>query len=686
MAALAHSFSETTTISSLIGTTYTTVHTHASSNFVAGDVYLISVKLKLFGELVTGLVQCKVRHGSTDFADSEALLIPATASGGADFPHPYHWFEKWTAVSSEDITVQIRGSGATGEAQVDQVEFVAVRLDDLTVNTDYWYSDVATDTALSVAGIDGASISLTPPASTDLWVMAFGRVDIGSITTSAGSRIVSTGTFNESRPSNAKEGDDSTNEIWLCTNERVYIGLANSAQTFTEQSYVESGPTGNVLHSRMFALRLNVFRNRKVAWTAGAEVLQSATPWADPFQTGQTLTPDVTGDSWISVNGIFDSGAALREILHRLQMDNADQPPTQTADTYDEAWALDADNEIPFGTQTVEALTASTTYTFDWEGHTNTTAGAPQVIDRSFCAFTFELASNDITSSGALSVPIPGVAASALLTFAATAALAVAQPAVAATAAETFTSTAALTVPAPSVVASSALTFTATGALLVPMPSVAGTADIAGVPITSDGALSVPAPSVAGSALETFEGSGALTVSAPAVAGTASETFTGTAALSVAQPSVAGSALESFTGSGALTVTAPSTAGSAEITGEVGEPAPVLLGIGGGFAGGGTGAPASKAQRAIERKVDKLVDALLAEPEIQAPAEEVVQPAAPATPRAPIPLPGPIRAPAPLVFPTVEIAESRPLNLTKATEDAEDSINRVLLAAVAAMQ
>ena len=391
MAELAHSHSETTTISSLIGTTYTTVHTHASSNFVAGGKYLIRVKAKLFGELVTGLVQIKVRHGTTDFADSEMLVIPATASGGADFPHPYCWFEVWTAVSGEDITVQIRGSGANGEAQVDQVEFVALRLDSLTEDVDYWYDDVATDTALSVAGINGATISLTPPAGTDLWVMTFGRVDIGSITTSAGSRIVSTGTINESRPSSAKEGDDATNEIWVCDHERVFINLGNTAQTFTEQSYVESGPTGNVLHSRIFALRLNVFKNRAVAWTAAAEVL-ATTAWGDAFQTGVTYTPDVTGDSWISVGGVFDAGAALREVLHRLQIDNTDQPPTQTADTYDEAWALDADNEIAFGTQTVEALTGSTQVTLDWEGHTNSTTGGPQVVDRSLVIFSFELA------------------------------------------------------------------------------------------------------------------------------------------------------------------------------------------------------------------------------------------------------------------------------------------------------
>ena len=170
--------------------------------------------------------------------------------------------------------------------------------------------------------------------------------------------------------------------------------------------------------------------------------------------------------------------------------------------------------------------------------------------------------SNDITSTGGLSVPAPGVVASALLTFAATAALAVAQPAVAASALETFTSTAALTVPTPSVAGSGALTFTATGALVVPMPVVAGTAEISGVPITSTGALNVPAPAVAGSASETFSGSGALSVPRPSVAGTATETFAGSAALQVGQPSVAGSALETFTGSGSLAVPAPSVAGS----------------------------------------------------------------------------------------------------------------------------
>lgn len=395
MAEQAHSFSETTTISSLVGTTYTTIHTHAASNFVAGGDYIIVVKAKLFGESTTGLVQIKVVHGSTDFADSEHLIIPATASAGADFPTPYAWFVRWTAVDTEDILVQIRGAGAPSEANANQVHVVAMRLDGLTEDADYWYDDVATDTALSVAGIDGATISLTPAAGTDLWVLAFGRVDIATITTSFGSRIVSTGTFNESRPSNAKEGDDATNEIWVCANERVFVNLGATAQTFTEQSYVESGPTGNVLHSRIFALRLNIFNNRTVSWNAAAEVLATSA-WGDAFASG-SITPTVTGDCWISVGGIFDSGQALREVLHRVQFDTSsppatDQPPNQTTNSYDECWALDADNEIHFGVQTVEALTSSTTYNLEWEGHTNSVTGAPQVVDRSLVMFTFELA------------------------------------------------------------------------------------------------------------------------------------------------------------------------------------------------------------------------------------------------------------------------------------------------------
>ena len=389
MAEQAHTFTETTTISANVGAAYQTVHTHAASNFVVGGDYIIVVKAKLFGESTTGFVGIKVRHGTTDFADSVQDIIPATASANVDFPHPYAYFVRWTAVSGEDITVQITGTGTTAEANADQIEVVAMRLDGLTENTDFWYDDEPTDTALSVAGINGASISLTPDAGTDLWVMSFGRVDIATITTSFGSRIVSTGTFSESRPSNIKEGDD-TGEIWICYNERVYINLGNTAQTFTEQSYVESGPTGNVLHSRIFALRLNVFKNRAVAWTAGAEVL-GTTDWGDAFQTGVSYTPEVAGDAWLSVAGILDAGAALREVSHRVQIDNTDAPPTQTADFYDECWALDADNEIAFGTQTVENLSAAA-HTIDWEGDTNSTTGGPQVVDRSLVIFSFELA------------------------------------------------------------------------------------------------------------------------------------------------------------------------------------------------------------------------------------------------------------------------------------------------------
>jgi hypothetical protein len=388
MAELAHAFVEQTTRQTVTGVTYGTVASIPSSEFVADGVYIIRITALIDSSTTNFRMETKFIHGSTDFSGVEYAKKTLTAGSGA--PYTYIGHQVWTAVSGEAINLQIRGLDAAQVVGADTIAMVVARLDaDLVENTDYWQAERNVDDALDTTGVNGANISLTPPAGTDLLVLTCSRIDVDSVTSSFGSRIISTGTFNESSPSGVREGEISA-EFLITSHARVFTGLAASAQTFTEQSFSEQSSGGIRTNSKLFAIRLDVFKNHVSAWTVAAEVL-GTTDWADPFQVGISLTPDVAGDVWIIANAVFDAGNALREVAYRLQVDNVDQPTGWEAGDLIESTA-DATDEMPFGTQTVENLTAAA-HTFDFEGDASGgTTGAPEVEDRMLCAFTFELA------------------------------------------------------------------------------------------------------------------------------------------------------------------------------------------------------------------------------------------------------------------------------------------------------
>ena len=400
MAAIAHSFSEQGTRQTVTGVTYTAVLTHASSNFVAGAKYRIRVTAGIDSANTTNLVKARVVHGSTEFAGSE--YIKDVLEAGATRPYSYIWQTVWTAVSGEAVALQIASDAAGIVVGADQIQITVMRLDaDLVENTDWFFAQYGGDpTTLTLAGVDGASIMFTPPAGTDWCVETSARHDVGSTARSYGSRIVSSGTFNESVPTGFREGEN-LSEFLLMSQIRVFTALAASSQTFKEQSFNTQSAGDTRTHSSIFAFNLNKFKEHVSAWTVAAEVL-GTTDWADPYQVGVSLTPSVAGDVWIIAQALFDCGNALREVAQRLQIDNVDSFGVWSATDYFES-SNDATDETPFGTQTVENLSAAA-HTFDHEGDCSSVTGAPEVQHRSLCAFTFELAAAAAVLPGPLHV------------------------------------------------------------------------------------------------------------------------------------------------------------------------------------------------------------------------------------------------------------------------------------------
>ena len=391
MAQQPHAVTEQTTRQTVTGTASTmvaevTAAALASAGISVGDDVLIRVTALIDAPSVNTIVQAAVAHASTLFDDSIYSKEPA---GPTTAPQTvtYVWQRVWTVVSAEDINFQIRALVASTTVGAQFIEIVVMSLEGLT----YYWNEVTGDTALSTTPLtDGAVVTFTPAAGEDVLVLTSARHDTVSVTTEYGSRIFSSGTFSETQPYGQSEGEDATDDILLFSHARVFLGLGAVSQTFREESFNAVGASsGTRENSTIFALPLSQFKNHGAWWTEADEALQT-TDWLDPFQVGRQVTPDVTGDWWMIAQAVIDNTAAGREIRYRLQVDNADQPPGLSADGRYVDSSQDATDEMIFGTQTVEALTASTTYTMDFEGDGDSTGANSE--DHTLCAFSFELA------------------------------------------------------------------------------------------------------------------------------------------------------------------------------------------------------------------------------------------------------------------------------------------------------
>lgn len=385
MTIIAHSFSEQTTRQTVVGTTYTTVLSHASGNFTAGGKYLIMVTALC--DLPVGAtdhIRMRTIHGATAFADSEYVLEPSNANKR----YNYSWFKVWTAVGGEAIDFQISCSNVAATVGADQICIFAMRLDaDLIENTDWFFNEVATDSALTTTPLDGASVTFTPTVSTNWLVLSTAQLDVDSLTVNYATRIQPSGTYSDAVPKWSREGEDVA-ETFIATLGRVFEDVGAVSQTFKEQSFNEVGNSGNRLHSAIFALNLNRFRTKAHIYDPSNDELGTIL-W-DDLLGNLSIFPDSTGDVWIVLSGIFDLNSAGNEITHRLTVDEVDQPATQTTDQYAEEEGADDIDELAVWRQTVENLSA-TIHDISWEAEASASVNGPEVRDKMMVAITMEL-------------------------------------------------------------------------------------------------------------------------------------------------------------------------------------------------------------------------------------------------------------------------------------------------------
>jgi hypothetical protein len=389
---LGHTFVEVTTPQTRKGKIYADIPgaSIADANLVDGKKYLLVFTAQVSHSDRGQDGYIRAVHGSNPFEGSELAFEPTW--GDVVSYYTYAWFTVWTAVPGQDVKLQFRTEAPSRDTmRADQITMTAIKLsDDLTEGTDWFFNENTIDTTLAASYGTGnsASITFTPSGSDDWLVLATAQLDPASITVPQKTRINATGGVTDIGVEWWQEAEDATFDRMVETLAKVYTPTATST-TFTTQSE-SSSATGTRLYNSLFALNLNKLQNHAFQATPGAISIDTR----DRFSTSTnvattTITPAAAGDVWCLGFDMFTSTSQYY-IRQRMQVDNIDQPPTQTGDFYgtpDTTW--DITDKYGYAMQTIESLPAAP-HILDVDATTGATGNT--VEDRLAMCVTMNLA------------------------------------------------------------------------------------------------------------------------------------------------------------------------------------------------------------------------------------------------------------------------------------------------------
>ena len=359
----------------------------ASSFFTTSKQYLITSTAAFSHSDVAENGWIWMKHGTTNFTGSIMKREPMTASSR----YSYAYFTVWTAVVSEGIDMRF-GRPTAGTVGSDQSTIFIMNLsDDLTENTDWVYASDSSSLTHTTTFATEAAATINPPVESQDWLnMVHAHQLYNNVTVNCDLRI--NDFASATSPLYTEEGEDSVFNDELC---RVIAKVNTGVSTGNKTVSVEvrddgtSAGTQNVTdYSQAFALNLHKFAARASVYTA-ASTGNLGADYATNCQT-VNITPTITGDIFIWAQLNNDPMSLGEAMEMRLQVSNADQPPSQTTDNYEFNDNSDTTNAMPWIMQTVENLTTGAK-TLDIDGSV-AAADTVTVDQRVLFAFSMELA------------------------------------------------------------------------------------------------------------------------------------------------------------------------------------------------------------------------------------------------------------------------------------------------------
>ena len=381
----------------------------SSSFFTAGNKYLIMAVGQFDGSAIASNAQVQLVHGSTAFADSEMRKEPMVATTAR---YTWAYWTVWTAVAGEGIDAQFAAQAGTVGFDNGGI-FVMNLSDDLTENTDWFVSEETSTVVHPVTPTwsSGASITFTPGTAGNDWlVMAKHRFLFDNIDVNGQFRLERSGEASSTFPLLTEEGEDASLadiNMWMLF--RVFnLGVASNTFTaqFNDDGTFVTGSQNDKTHTGVFALNLNKFRNIASTYTEAAVAISNVADYGTNVAT-TTITPTFAGDVFVLSEWNYDAIGTAEDVKGRMQIDNSDQPPTQTSDAYAQSRPSDGTNELPIMYLTVENLSAAA-HTVDLDASVlPLSTGAGEAEERNIVAFTMQVQKDTKALTDSIDLPDP---------------------------------------------------------------------------------------------------------------------------------------------------------------------------------------------------------------------------------------------------------------------------------------
>jgi len=368
-------------------TNWSTELTMDKADFTSDAKYLIIVKAMVSIDSLATNLGVRVAHGTTPtvFDRSSQRM----ESGLATTFYPYFWFTVFDQpTTTEDIIIQMKTFGTGETVLLDQIEMLAINLDDL--DTDDWRFNQSTTSVENPdptpEATNRAAITWTP-ASTENWMLLWGaeisvnRLDIqhnqGLWVDTVQKQYMSA------------EGEDAA-EV------RVYGGLVatqldNTEHTLEVRTGNESTGGSHDFHegSAIFALRLPAFEDSEIFAYDDTEIdaSQALTEVANI-----DITPTTTGSFVVIASAVWDTSSVTPQITTAQMTDAGTVFPTgdDTLASIIDPWEVE--DEIVFTLMGIQTLQALASEDLDFDVRTPVAQTLARIEDRSMVTFSLELA------------------------------------------------------------------------------------------------------------------------------------------------------------------------------------------------------------------------------------------------------------------------------------------------------
>jgi hypothetical protein len=407
MAAIDYAYAQATTRDSQTGVTWKTVLTLSGSNLTASKKYLIIVCAHVDSSDNGESARIRVQSSGATITDSEENIELNTTTTR----HCYLWFDqRTTGASPGDITLQVAGNVAGHTVGADQMAILAINLeDDLTENTDWYYSHATTDHVADTAWetTNVASVSVTGN-DTDPWlILCSSRMTIDDLAVQYESGIDYTGTSDPEFYA-GREGEQA-NDLYILTTAMVHVA-ASGGTTYAERYRLDAAGNGGETRTdgKVFTLNLAAFDQNiySHSTTGGTLADHDVSAFGTRLAAITLGAPSASTAVFLLSNWGYEGTAGRYAAARQQTSSGTDLPATQTTDDYELEDAWDSTDRLPvsiLGRDT--GVTVGRTYHLD---------AASEIGDDydwvTFVAFTAELAgatAAEVTEDASARIQVP---------------------------------------------------------------------------------------------------------------------------------------------------------------------------------------------------------------------------------------------------------------------------------------